>query len=196
MIREKFGSQLHCVHCGAPTLTILPCPNCPDVQFCSIECIKQGLRGPHRYECSMRLYGILRAVNRNVTGHGLSVGKLMALRLVTQRPPAFFMKNKAEFEELLMNCDKITSNNKFNQSTKGKLDGYHAILNLACTSINAAELEKKTKFALALFWLLESSNYFGVSDDSNLSDGSVKQLKLLIFNLLIKVKSIIQYLIR
>ena len=113
----------------------------------------------------------------------------MALRLVTQRPPAFFMKNKAEFEELLMNCDKITSNNKFNQSRDGKLDGYHAILNLACTSINAAELEKKTKFALALFWLLESSNYFGVSDDSNLSDGSVKQLKLLIFNLLIKVKN-------
>ena len=136
----------------------------------------------------MRLYGILRAVNRNVTGHGLSVGKLMALRLVTQRPPTFFMKNKAEFEELLINCDKITSNNKFNQSTEGKLDGYHAILNLAYTQINAAELEKKKKFALALFWLLDNSNYFGRLENSCNSDGSVKQLKSLVLNLLIKVK--------
>ena len=137
----------------------------------------------------MRLYGILRAVNRNVTGHGLSVGKLMALRLVTQRPPTFFMKNKAEFEELLINCDKITSNNKFNQSTEGNLEGYHAILNLACTPINAAELEKKKKFAIALFWLLENCNYFGNSDNSCNSNGSVKELKSLIFNLLIKVKT-------
>ena len=42
----------------------------------------------------MRLYGILRAVNRNVTNHGLSVGKLMALRLVTQKPPTFFMEHE------------------------------------------------------------------------------------------------------
>ena len=135
----------------------------------------------------MRLYGILRAVNRNITNHGLSVGKLMALRLVTQKPPNFFMKNVKEFEELLMKCDNTTNNNKLNQSTQRNLEGYHAILNLACTSINATELQRKTKFATALLWLLEKSNYFDQLNKVKMADDSVAPLKSLILNLIVKV---------
>ena len=141
----------------------------------------------------MRLYGILRAVNRNVTNHGLSVGKLMALRLVTQKPPTFFMESQKDFDELLTNCDDMACDKKFNQPTQGKLEGYHAILNLACTSINATQLEIKTRFAIALLWLLERSNYFTQLEQAKFPDDSNTQLKSFILKLIVRVRTIISY---
>ena len=135
----------------------------------------------------MRLYGILRAVNRNIKNHGLSVGKLMTLRLVTQKPARFFMKNANDFEELLTKFDNTTNDNKLNQSTQQNLEGYHAILNLACTSINAMEFERKKKFAIAIFWLLEKSSYFDQLKIFKPSDDSITQLKSLILKLIVKV---------
>ena len=93
----------------------------------------------------MRLYGILRAVNKNVVD-GLSVGKLMALRLVTQQPPSFFMNLKDEFNRILVMLDdktqpKITLD-KLNRVTNQRMGKYYDVLNLAASQISSSK-EKK-----------------------------------------------------
>ena len=93
------SDQLHCIHCAKLTMCCLPCPQCPDVMFCSMECLHAALATYHFYECKMRLYGLLRLLSRDITN--VSVGKIMVLRLVTQKHPDFFSKNAARFEEIL-----------------------------------------------------------------------------------------------
>ena len=183
--KERLTSQLHCVNCGTLSLTILPCPKCPDVQFCSTTCLRQNLQGCHRYECNMRLYGILRVVNKNIVD-GLSVGKIMALRLVTQKPPTFFIQYQKEFEELLLNEQHKNNTNEINHFSLLKTEGYHAMLNLACAPLNASKKEKQDNFAVALLWLLRNSSYF--SDLKAASNHSYNQLKSLLLRLIIKVK--------
>ena len=129
----------------------------------------------------MRLYGILRVVNRSVKNQ-LSVGKIMALRLVTQKPPTFFIEMKNQFEKLLL----IERKNKINTNIYDHMEGYDAVLNLACASQYETKLEKKINFASALLWLLESSDYFTqLSQTTRPKD--VLQLKSLLFRLMIKV---------
>ena len=178
------GSQLHCANCGTSCLTVLPCPNCPDVQFCSTRCLIKNLEGAHRYECSMRLYGILRVVNKNIVD-GLSVGKLMALRLVTQKSKAFFIKWRKELEELVVNDER---NNEINQLTQDKIDGYYDLLNLACAPASAKQMEKQKNFASALLWLLEISGYFSELYQQYNSSELCMQIKTLLFQMIVKVE--------
>ena len=177
------GSQLHCVNCGISSLTFLPCPFCPDVQFCSTLCLIKNLEGAHKYECSMRLYGILRVVNKYVAD-SLSVGKLMALRLITQKSMNFFIKWRKDLEELLVNED---SNNVINRFTRDKIDGYYDLLNLSYTPVNAKQMERQRHFASALLWLLEVSGYFSELDQQYYSNELCMQIKSLLFRLLNKV---------
>ena len=182
LTKQRPTGQLHCVNCGVSSLTILPCPRCPDVHFCSPTCLIQNLQGSHRYECDMRLYGILRAINRNVF-NDLSVGKFMALRLVTQKPPTFFIKMKENFEELLV----ISHKNEINHTTHQKMEGYDAMLKLACAARDEIKIENQNNFAGALIWLLDCSKYFSELPQPTYSTNDCFQLKSLLFRLIIKV---------
>ncbi|XP_053681646.1 SET and MYND domain-containing protein 4-like [Sabethes cyaneus] len=45
---------LHCDYCSAKNRhSLIPCPNCPSVMFCNQECLQQGLRFAHRFECGI-----------------------------------------------------------------------------------------------------------------------------------------------
>ena len=139
-------------------MTILPCPDCPDVQFCSQSCLFKSLEGHHKYECQMRLYGILRALNRNTISNEISVGKIVALRLITQKDPRFFDSQRHMFQDLIL---ENPSGNKIPRKNT-EMEGYDDMLNLACTPIDNKRLENHRDFATALLWLLQMSGYLQV----------------------------------
>ena len=99
--KDGAAEKLHCCQCARLTMCPLPCPRCPDVQFCSMECLTEACDSHHFYECKMRLYGILRLLSKDVTN--VSVGRIMVLRLITMKRPLFFQDNMAKFEDLLNN---------------------------------------------------------------------------------------------
>ena len=47
---ERFGS--HCQECLGQVKSVIPCPQCSSVCFCSVVCRDRGLATYHRYECS------------------------------------------------------------------------------------------------------------------------------------------------
>ena len=69
-----------CINCGRLTICSLPCPNCPDVLFCSFACLDNAIQTFHFYECKMRLYGFLRSISKP-TEEGMSVGRMLPLRV-------------------------------------------------------------------------------------------------------------------
>ena len=191
-IYKEKSCNWHCINCGASSHNILPCPSCPDVKFCSSKCLHQALQGHHRYECTMRLYGILRAVNKNVVD-GLSVGKLMALRLVTQQPPSFFMNLKDEFNRILVMLDDKTQHkitlDKLNRVTNQRMGKYYDVLNLAASQRSSGREENQMSFAGALMWLLDISNYFSDFKGKWHVAYSSAEFKNLINKIIIKVGS-------
>ena len=160
-------------------MTILPCPVCPDVQFCSQDCLFKSLQGHHKYECRMRLYGILRALNRNTISNEISVGKIVALRLITQKDPRFFDGQRHTFEDLIL---VNPSGNKISRKNS-EMDGYDDMLNLACVSIDKKRLQNHKDFATALLWLLQMSGYLQVDRTS------------FFFELILKVMCIIHQMV-
>jgi hypothetical protein len=132
----------------------------------------------------MRLYGILRVVNKNVADC-MSVGKLMALRLVTQKSTTFFIKWRKELEELVVNNKR---KNQINQFRPDKIDGYYDLLNLACAPASEQQMETQKCFASALLWLLEVSGYFSELNQQYYSSEFCMQIKTLLFQMIIKVK--------
>ena len=140
----------------------------------------------------MRLYGILRAVNKNVVD-GLSVGKLMALRLVTQQPPSFFMNLKDEFNLILAMLDDKTQHkltlDKLNHVTNQRMGKYYDVLNLAASQRSSSREENQMSFAGALMWLLDISNYFSDFKGKWHVAYSSAEFKNLINKIIIKVGS-------
>ena len=138
----------------------------------------------------MRLYGILRAVNKNVVD-GLSVGKLMALRLVTQQPPSFFMNLKDEFNLILVMLEDKTQHklilDKLNRATNQRMGKYYDVLNLAAAQRSSSRAENQVSFANALMWLLDISNYFSDSKGKWHVAYSSAEFKNLINKIIIKV---------
>ena len=138
----------------------------------------------------MRLYGILRAVNKNVVD-GLSVGKLMALRLVTQQPPSFFMNLKDEFNRILVMLDNKTQPkltlDKLNRVTNQRMGKYYDVLNLAASERSSSKEKNQMSFASSLMWLLEISNYFSDFKGKRHVAYSSAEFKNLINKIIIKV---------
>ena len=46
---ERFGS--HCQDCLAQVKSVIPCPLCSSVCFCSVACRDRALASYHQYEC-------------------------------------------------------------------------------------------------------------------------------------------------
>ncbi len=74
---------IYCVHCAEATRFPWPCPRCPDVLYCSITCAEAALLSYHKYECELRLYGMLGLFSKGMDS--LSVGKMLNFRILTQR---------------------------------------------------------------------------------------------------------------
>ncbi|XP_063244730.1 SET and MYND domain-containing protein 4 isoform X5 [Bacillus rossius redtenbacheri] len=72
----------HCTHCFRRLVSLVPCPRCCDVGFCSVACQGAAMRSYHNVEC--RVTGALWA-------SGASVTALMALRILSQRSPSHFL---------------------------------------------------------------------------------------------------------
>ena len=86
--KRDISFQAHCVLCGHASFCSIPCPHCPDVLFCSMECLETALASHHYYECKMRLYGILNQLSKDV--RNISVGRILVLRLITLKAASFF----------------------------------------------------------------------------------------------------------
>ncbi|XP_065081821.1 SET and MYND domain-containing protein DDB_G0273589-like [Ochlerotatus camptorhynchus] len=44
----------NCNHCSVDNFhSLIPCPNCVSVMYCSVECLEKGLKFSHRFECGI-----------------------------------------------------------------------------------------------------------------------------------------------
>lgn len=67
----------------------LPCPNCPNVVFCSEKCLERSTKSYHAYECH-----ILPLIWKS----GCSIICHIALRMITERNLEYFHKIREELE--------------------------------------------------------------------------------------------------
>ncbi|XP_032793835.2 SET and MYND domain-containing protein 4 [Daphnia magna] len=82
---EKFAT--HCHHCYRPLDLgeLLPCPNCTNVNFCSVTCRSEAMAGYHAIECPLLSY---------IEAAGISITCYLSLRMIAIHPPSFFMDVK------------------------------------------------------------------------------------------------------
>ncbi|XP_057377156.1 SET and MYND domain-containing protein 4-like [Daphnia carinata] len=79
---EKFPT--HCHHCYRPLDLgeLLPCPNCTNVNFCSVTCRSEAMAAYHAIECPLLSY---------IDAAGISITCYLSLRMIAIHPPSFFM---------------------------------------------------------------------------------------------------------
>ena len=94
---------------------------------------------------------VIRLLSKDITN--VSVGRIMVLRLVTQKKPSFFKENVAKFEDI------IRSGPRRRKSTYTEVDptmeSYDVLLNLAMIDVE----EDHYTFVQSLVWMLDTCGY-------------------------------------
>uniref|UniRef100_A0A182PMF2 SET domain-containing protein n=1 Tax=Anopheles epiroticus TaxID=199890 RepID=A0A182PMF2_9DIPT len=107
-------SRTHCSDCFERIEVLYCCPHCTDVVFCSGRCERSGCESYHRFEC-----GYL----RSLWSSGATIVSLLALRIITQKPCAYFEDIRSELPGLsASDTDKLPD------------DDYRKIFNLVTHS--------------------------------------------------------------
>ena len=70
---ERFGS--HCQDCLAQVKSVIPCPLCSSVCFCSVACRDRGLATYHQYECQ---------ANNLLIASGLNIYPALTYRILAR----------------------------------------------------------------------------------------------------------------
>ncbi|XP_063394307.1 SET and MYND domain-containing protein 4 [Cydia fagiglandana] len=78
-------SKTHCQHCFTKCPIPLACPNCPNVIFCSDNCLEAAQKSYHAYEC--HILPLLWQSGCSITCH-------IALRMITQNRKEYFKNLK------------------------------------------------------------------------------------------------------
>ncbi|XP_026323810.1 SET and MYND domain-containing protein 4 [Hyposmocoma kahamanoa] len=132
-------TKTHCQNCFIKCPIPLPCPNCPNVIFCSDKCLEIAQKSYHAYEC--HILPLLWKSGCSVTCH-------IALRLITQN-------NKDYFTSINPNLEQKPSG-------PYKTDDYRNIYHLVSHEEKRTkqDLLQRTEMASFLVKLLEISGYF------------------------------------
>ena len=93
---EGLKDIVYCTHCAKATICPWTSPRCPDVLFCSTRCARLALTSYHEHECAMRLYAVIKALSRGL--ESMSVGKLLALRILTLRCKKWHISNLSDMK--------------------------------------------------------------------------------------------------
>ncbi|XP_037034883.1 SET and MYND domain-containing protein 4 [Bradysia coprophila] len=165
MLLEKF-SKTHCQHCFKRSAAPLPCKDCCNVIFCSIECRNLATSTYHKFEC-----GILKLLWNS----GSSINCHMALRMMSQKSPNYFQDIKEQL-----------TNVKFEDTISLPYTDYRKVFNLVRheTMRSEANFMQYTVMAYFLTLCLKISSFFdGFEAEFNFIGGLVlRNLQFLQFN--------------
>ncbi|XP_049281647.1 SET and MYND domain-containing protein 4-like [Anopheles funestus] len=84
-------SETHCSDCFERIEVLYCCSDCTNVVFCSRRCEQNGCTYYHRYECEYL---------RSLWNSGATIVSLLALRVITQKPYAYFDKLRQDLTGL------------------------------------------------------------------------------------------------
>nr|XP_019541216.2 SET and MYND domain-containing protein DDB_G0273589-like [Aedes albopictus] len=84
-------SGTHCDQCCSRVEVLFSCPKCVDVVYCSEECLQEGSRGHHAYECGFLPF---------LRNSGANVVSMLALRIVSQKSEEYFYDMQEQLENL------------------------------------------------------------------------------------------------
>nr|XP_040232259.2 SET and MYND domain-containing protein 4-like [Anopheles coluzzii] len=147
LLQEYSGT--HCSDCFERIEVLYCCPHCVDVVFCSERCERNGCESYHRYECGF--LGTLWA-------SGATIVSLLALRIITQKPCAYFEEMRHELPELSASMtDKLPD------------DDYRKIFNLVTHSDKRTPEDNLvwTLMATMLNTVLRMANYSAAGEENN-----------------------------
>ncbi|KAI8429547.1 hypothetical protein MSG28_000178 [Choristoneura fumiferana] len=149
-------STTHCQHCLMKCAIPLACPNCPNVVFCSDNCLDVAQKSYHSYECH-----ILPLIWKS----GCSITCHLALRMMTQN-------NKEYFHNVAKDIDTKPTG-------VYKSDDYRNIYHLVSHEEERTkqDLLHRSEMTSFLVKLLELSGYFsGIPRKSPLEAEDIKTL--------------------
>ncbi|XP_014292302.1 SET and MYND domain-containing protein 4 [Halyomorpha halys] len=165
--------ETHCYHCMKSTAAGEPCPLCDQVKFCSERCQKLALSTYHLIECP---------ILQTLWGSGISITCLMALRIISQKNPKYFI----DLEKVLMENNKDQEWNKNQYSFKDYCTVNQLVQHEDKRTIDA--LIHKTYIAVFLFRCLEETSYF-----KDVPNNEQKRYSTLIGGLLLQNLQLLQF---
>ncbi|KAF5303889.1 hypothetical protein FQR65_LT08083 [Abscondita terminalis] len=154
-------SLKNCQHCMKSTDAPIPCDECANICFCSLQC-KTAAARYHQYECGL---------HPTIADSGASINCLMALRIISQNSIEYF---ESAIKDVGNPPDVHTFNN------------YVCVYNLCRNEHmrNTKEYFHYTIIAIYLLRLLKTSTYFDtVTEEDKLTDDEVFICKLILHNL-------------
>uniref|UniRef100_A0A146LER3 Protein-lysine N-methyltransferase SMYD4 n=1 Tax=Lygus hesperus TaxID=30085 RepID=A0A146LER3_LYGHE len=142
------NTKTHCFQCMKRCYFIEPCPNCSAVIFCSPKCQQLASKTHHKYECE---------VLRTLWESGASITCLLALRIIIQKPFAYFLKVVGELEII----GKVGSSAEYNGAD------YSTVFNLVRHEERRSteDMIHRTYMALFLHDCLKKSGYFNGNNE-------------------------------
>ncbi|GLV37710.1 SET and MYND domain containing class 4 member 3 [Carabus blaptoides fortunei] len=157
-------SKSHCQECFVRVRYPIPCPNCPNVVFCSIKCRMHALNTYHKYEC--KFLGSLWT-------SGCSIVCSLAIRLITQKGLQYFLDVKPNLSQNL------------NENTKYDPSSYKTIYNLCRHKDQRSHVDffQRTVMATVLLRFLQETGFFKSEISKKLTDNEIYIGGLLLHNL-------------
>lgn len=146
----------HCDYCLQQRFNLIPCKECPDVLFCSLEC-RNNAQAYHKYLCTYLEY------LRNV---GVDRSGLLAAYLISQKPLVYFLNYKLKYE----NRDYDFLSKFSNESSIDYLYTWNSYQNIHCLKTNEEnrserDFIERIKNSLIINTVLERNGYFDHGKD-------------------------------
>ncbi|XP_059060304.1 SET and MYND domain-containing protein 4-like [Achroia grisella] len=145
LVESPYGSALlneysrsHCQNCCIKCPIPVPCPKCPNVIFCSDNCLEIAQNSYHRYECQ-----ILPLIWKS----GCSITCHIALRMITQNGKEYFSNISKDLETAITGPYK----------TEDYKNAYNLVSHEDIRS--KQDLLHRTQMTIFLIKLLEISGY-------------------------------------
>lgn len=141
---DKAGTN--CDNCFSKLRSVVPCPDCSGIGFCSKECRDEACASYHKYECKFQDL---------VHGLGGSALVRLALRIITSHPLTYFKKMRTD-----LNVDNTTSEFKH---------PYLSLFNLVSLDEErwTEDIFTRSMMAVALLKILKEAKYFPDKADAD-----------------------------
>ncbi|CAD5125082.1 DgyrCDS13323 [Dimorphilus gyrociliatus] len=141
----------HCDYCLQQSFNLIPCKDCPDVLFCSLEC-QTNAQTYHKYLCTYLEY---------LRNAGVDRAGLLAAYLVSRKPLTYFINFKVEYDDKKYNFLPTFSNDS-DIDYVYEWNSYQNIFSLKTNEENRSEqdLLDRIKNALIITDVFEKSGYF------------------------------------
>ena len=142
---ERFGS--HCQECLSQVKSVIPCPHCSAVCFCSVHCRDVALTSYHQYECQ---------ANSVLIASGLNIYPALTFRLFARFGLEHIWALRGELDSHNDTAGATTT-------SQYREDDLVNAFNLVCHEDKVTEEEQllRTFVAVFLLKLLQFNNFFG-----------------------------------